>query len=85
MIEATESATVVTGTKDINMFMLLAARGALGLEIRTGMVPSNRGPSLLSKLQAAGITAKRTKKGAWTDLDNYIVANGGPEASRKPF
>jgi hypothetical protein len=81
MSENTEGAIVITGAEQIAMARLLAIRSGLGLEIRTGMKMSSR-YSPLAILQREGITSKRTKKGAWKDLDAYIVAHGGPESTR---
>jgi hypothetical protein len=72
---------MITGAENIAMVRLLAIRSGLGLEIRTGMKMS-RGYSPLAILQREGITTKKTKRGAWKDLDAYIVANGGPAAER---
>jgi len=81
MIENTAGGTMITGAEHIAMARLLAIRSGLGLEIRTGMKMSNR-YSPLAILQNEGITTKRTKRGAWADLDKYIVAHGGPESNR---
>ena len=72
---------MITGAENIAMVRLLAIRSGLGLEIRTGMKMS-RGYSPLAILQREGITTKKTKRGAWKDLDAHIVANGGPAAER---
>ena len=63
-------------------FQLLQLRSGLGLEIKTGMRLSNRG-SILTFLQTHSvsengepISTKRTKKGAYLDLDKACVANG---------
>lgn len=68
--------TLITG-EHIEFARLIALRAALNLEIRTGMKRSSRGRSTLALVQAAGITDKRTKKGAYQDLDAHIVACGG--------
>jgi hypothetical protein len=70
---------MITGERDIAVVRLLALRSALGLEIRTGMQRSSRGRSTLTIVQSMGITNKRTKKGAYQDLNAHIVANGGPD------
>lgn len=68
--------TMITGAKDIAFVRLLSIRSGLGLEIRTGMKMS-RSYSPLSILQREGITNKRTKRGAYADLDKHIVSLGG--------
>ena len=62
------------------MTHLLQVRAALGIEIRTGMGHSKG--SILALCQRLGYTDKRTKKGAWKDVDALITANGGPATSR---
>ena len=62
--------------EQINMFHLMQVRGALGLEIKTGMKFSNRG-SLITLANQCGYSDKRTKKGVYTDLDALITAHGG--------
>lgn len=69
--------TVIATPEGIAMARLLAIRSGLGLEIKTGMKMS-RSYSPLAILQREGITNKRTKRGAYIDLDAYIVDCGGP-------
>ena len=69
--------TIIIDTPEgIAMFQLLQLRSALKLEIRTGMKLSNRG-SVLATAQRRGLTTKRTKRGAYADIDAAVVAAGG--------
>lgn len=74
-VETFAGGTMITG-EDIQTFRWLAIRRMLKLEIETGMIMS-RGGSPLRAVQQAGITAKRTRRGAYADLDAAIVAAGG--------
>ena len=78
MSEILSDGTIVIDTPTgIEMASLLALRSALGLEVSTGMHHS-RG-SILAVAQRRGLTVKRTKHGAWQDVDLYIRTHGGPE------
>lgn len=74
-VETSAAGTMITGP-DIEVFRWLTIRRGLKLEIETGM-KLTRGRSPLAIIQAAGITTKRTKRGAYADLDAAIVAAGG--------
>jgi len=74
-VEVTSGATIITG-EHIAIARLLTLRSGLGLEIKTGM-KLTRGRSPLAIIQGMGITNKRTKKGAYADLDAHIVSLGG--------
>lgn len=71
-------ATVISTPEGIEMFGLLQARGRLHLEIK-GLKFRQ---STLAALQRAGITSKRTRKGALTDLNAHIAQLGGPPDRR---
>jgi hypothetical protein len=73
-IETSEAGTVVTGEHVISLRWMTIRRG-LKLEIETGM-KLTRGRSTLAMVQAAGVTTKRTKRGAYADLDAWMVAQG---------
>ncbi len=76
-----EDGTVVLDKpEEIKMFGLLQARARLHIEMNTGM---GFRQSTLGALQRAGITDKRTKKGALADLNQLIAAHGGPEDTHK--
>lgn len=62
---------VAEGPDATRLYALIHARRMLGLEIRTGLKMS-RGISILANLQDAGITTKRTKKGALRDLEAHL-------------
>lgn len=59
------------------MFHLLQCRSALKIEITTGMKMS-RG-SVLALCNRLGYSEKRTKRGAYADLNAKIVALGGQD------
>lgn len=61
---------------------LLQARAMLKIEIKTGLRHSKG--SILRKCQIAGVTEKRTKRGALVDVNEIIKALGGPE-DRNPI
>lgn len=72
--------TIILDTPEqIAMFGLLAMRGRLHIEINTGVKFRQ---SSLTALQQAGITSKRTKKGALADLNAHIESLGGPADRR---
>jgi hypothetical protein len=60
----------------------ITLRAALGLEIKTGMHAS-RGVSIMAILQREGITAARTKKKAWDDIDKFCTDNGLPAGIKR--
>jgi hypothetical protein len=66
---------IIDTPEGIHMWRMLSFRSALSLEIKTGMKFS-RG-SVLAAAQAQGLTTKRTKKGAYADIDAIIVSLGG--------
>lgn len=74
-----ENGTMLDRPEQIQMFALLQAAHRLSLEIKTGMKFRQ---STLAAVQRAGITTKKTKKGALVDLiaviqetnPNYVVS-----------
>jgi hypothetical protein len=69
----TDGITVITGRENIDIVRLLTMRRMLKLECEAGIVLS-RGRSLLAQLKREGIVTSRTKRGAYAELDAYIVA-----------
>jgi hypothetical protein len=84
VVDNDDKPMVIEGADQVRMAQLMTSRSALGLEIRTGLRHS-RG-SLIPALRSAGITkaSNRDKVRAWKDLDAWIVAHGGPAATRRP-
>ncbi len=80
-ITADGGGVVASGEAATRFVQLITLRRALKSEIETGMTMF-RG-SILTKLQQLGITSKRTKRGAYADLDKYIVACGGDSVPLK--
>ena len=80
--------TMLDRPEQIQMFALLQAAYRLSLEIRTGLKFRQ---STLAAVQRAGITTKKTKKGALVDLiaviqkanPNYVVSSTIAEALSK--
>ncbi len=68
---------MISGESATRMYQLLAIRQMLKLEVRTGMHHSKGSP--LAWCQNAGITKKRTKRGAYKDLCAHIKSLGGPD------
>jgi hypothetical protein len=81
-IEITETGTTVTGPDILSLRWMTIRRG-LKLEIETGM-KMTRGRNMLAIVQGAGITTKRTKRGAYEDLDRWMVAQGFDSVPLKP-
>lgn len=70
---------VIDTPDGIHMFALLQARGRLHIEMH-GLKFRQ---STLAGLQRAGITTKRTRKGALADLNAEIERLGGPSDSHR--
>jgi hypothetical protein len=70
----TDHGFTLTGDQ-IPAYRLLMLRRALKLEIETSM-KMWRGVSIVKVLQADGITAARSKRAAYADLDAHIVDLG---------
>jgi len=81
-IEVSDAGTMVTGP-DIERFRWMTVRRGLKLEIETGMKLS-RNANVLRVVQQAGITTKRTKRGAYADLDAWMVEQGFDSVPLKP-
>jgi hypothetical protein len=81
-IEISDAGTMVTGP-DVMTFRWMTVRRGLKLEIETGM-KLTRGANVLRIVQDAGITTKRTKRGAYADLDAWMVAQGFDSVPLKP-
>jgi len=67
---------VIAGPEATDFASILALRSALKLEVRTGMVRSNRGRSTLAIAKARGLTKKGTKAGALADVNAYLAQFG---------
>jgi len=76
---------VIDAPEGIRMYDVLSFRGALGLEIRTGMV-MRPGFSIVQAAIKRGYVAEgtRRKRDAYAQLDALIVANGGPSSRPLP-
>jgi hypothetical protein len=79
----TTTGFTLTGAQ-IPAYRLLMLRRALKLEIETGM-KMWRSVSIVKVLQADGITAARSKRAAFADLDALVVSLGiGDAVALKP-
>lgn len=78
-VEKTADGSIIITGDDIERSRWLRVRMALYLEIRTGMVRSNRGrPSRVLANEITGIESK-SKKVAYEELNRFIVTNMGDE------
>ena len=69
-----DNAIIIDTPEGIAMYRLLSFRSMLSIEIKTGMRHSKG--SVLAAAQRQGLTTKRTKRGAYADIDALIVAAG---------
>jgi hypothetical protein len=75
MSNTTDAGFIIDTPEGMEMYRLLSLRSMLSIEIVTGLKHS-RG-SVLAAAQRQGLTAKRTKRGAYADIDALVVAKGG--------